>query len=509
MTWTQPTRRLVLAGAALAPAIWTHAAAQGRLAGGPFKVGVASGEPLPGSVVLWTRLVVDPTAMDAGMPRAPVAVRWELAEDPGLKTIVQRGEATARPEAGHSVHVEVEGLKPDRPYWYRFDAAGHSSAVGRTRTAPEPGADVQRLRIAYGSCQKWESGFYAAHRHLAADEPDLVLFLGDYIYEKMLDRGEGVVRPHPNQDALDLATYRQRYAWYKADPDLQAAHAAAPWVVTWDDHEVSNDYGGDADRTPLTPELFLKRRAAAYQVYWENMPLRRNQRPKGPDMALYRSLDWGRLARLAVLDDRQYRNRRTCDAMSVGKRIPYDCAERADETRSILGRPQEKWLADRVSGSPARWNLLGQQTLMGELRVEDGKVSNDGWDGYPATRRRILETWRDAKVSNPVALGGDVHCFFAGDLALDRKGPVIGTEFVGGSITSLGRANKSLDGARLVNPHLKYAEGETRGYGRVDLTPTACTVTFRGVENALDKASGVKDLATFVVESGRAGVVRA
>jgi alkaline phosphatase D len=492
-----------------APAVWTRAAAQGRLAADPFRVGVASGEPAPDGVVLWTRLVTDPAALGGGMGQEAVAVGWEIAEDPGLRAIVRRGEASARPDRGHAVHVELAGLKPDREYWYRFTAGGHSSAVGRTRTAPEPGADVRRLRIAYGSCQKWEAGYYAAHRHLAADNPDLVLFLGDYIYEKAAARGDDVVRPHPETDALDLATYRQRYAWYKADPDLQAAHAAAPWVVTWDDHEVSNDYGGDADRTPLPRDLFLRRRAAAYRAYWENMPLRRSARPRGPDMPLYRALDWGRLARLAVLDDRQYRNRRTCDAVSDGKRIPYDCAERLDPSRSLLGDAQERWLRDRISGSPARWNLLGQQTLMGELRLEDAKVSNDGWDGYPATRRRILETWRDAKVANPVALGGDVHCFFAGDLQLDRKGPVVGTEFVGGSISSLGRANRSLAGAMLVNPHIKYAEGETRGYGLVDLSPGACAVTFRGVADARDRASPVRDLARFVVEDGRPGVRRA
>jgi alkaline phosphatase D len=504
------SRRLLLGGAAasVAPAIWTCAAAQGRLAADPFRVGVASGEPLPDGVVLWTRLVTNPQAMDAGMAPSPVAVRWEIAEDPGLTRIVRRGDETARPEAGHAVHVEVSGLKPDREYWYRFSTGGYASAIGRTRTAPEPGADVQRLRIAYSSCQKWEAGYYAAHRHMAADNPDLVLFLGDYIYEKMRSRDDDVLRPHPEVDALDLASYRQRYAWYKADPDLQAAHAAAPWIVTWDDHEVANDYGGAADRTPLTRELFLKRRAAAYQAYWENMPLRRTSRPKGPDMPLYRSLDWGRLARLAVLDDRQYRDSRTCKTIEDGKRIPYDCPERLDPKRSILGGAQDRWLEGRLTDTKARWNFLGQQTLLGELRLEEGKVSNDGWDGYPATRRKILETWRDANVANPIALGGDVHCFFAGDLALDRKGPVIGTEFVGGSISSLGRSNKSLAGALLVNPHLKFGDGETRGYGWVDLTPKACTVTFRGV-NGLDKASPARDLATFVVEDGRPGVVRA
>lgn len=507
-------RRLVLQGAAwsaagIAPAVWTGASARERLAEDPFKVGVASGDPAPDSVVLWTRLVTDPSVLDGGMGAHPVTVGWELAEDEGFRRIVRRGVARAAPETGHAIHVEPQGLEPDRRYAYRFHAGGHVSPTGRTRTAPRPGADVQRLRIAYGSCQKWEAGHYAAHRHMAADDPDLVLFLGDYIYEKRAATGPEVVRPHPDIDAADLASYRQRYAWYKQDRDLQAAHAAAPWIVTWDDHEVANDYGGAGDRSSLSAEAFLKRRAAAYQAYWENMPLRRSARPRGADMRLYRSLDWGRLARLAVLDDRQYRPARTCQAEETGKRIAYDCAERLDPRRSILGAAQADWLTGQIAGSRAQWNLLGQQTLMGELRLEGGRVSNDGWDGYPASRRRILETWRDARVRNPIALGGDVHCFFAGDLRLDRKAAPIATEFVGGSISSLGEANAKLAAARFVNPHLKYAEGEIRGYGRVDLTPRGGTVTFRGVADARDPRSGVRDIAAFALEDGRPGVTAA
>lgn len=507
-----PSRRHLLgltaaaASVGLAPAIWTRAAAQAQTGEYPFKLGVASGEPLPDGVVLWTRLSTDPRALSGLGPRS-FDVAWEIAEDDVFRRVVGKGETKARAADGHAVHVEVAGLKPGREYWYRFNSGGHASPVGRTRTTPERGAQVDQLRLAYGSCQKWETGYYAAHRHLAADNPDLVLFLGDYIYEGALGRDE-VLRPHPDVVARDLDSYRQRYAWYKQDADLQAAHAAAPWVVMWDDHEVSNDYGGDADRTPATPEQFLQRRAAAYRAYWENMPLRRAAHPDGPKMRLYGSLDWGRLARLAVVDDRQYRGARTCKAVEEKKRIPYDCPERLDPKRSLLGEDQEKWLTDRIADSQAQWNLLGQQTLMGELRLQEGKVSNDGWDGYPATRRRILETWRDAKIANPIALGGDVHCFFAGELSVERGQPPVATEFVGGSISSLGETNANLNAARFVNPHLKYAEGEVRGYGRVDLTPKGATVTFRGV-NGLDKGSPVRDLATFVVENGKAGVVRA
>ncbi len=493
-----------LAGAALSPAAWTPAVAQTRLADYPFRVGIASGEPEPDGVVLWTRLVVDPQAMDGGMGTAPVRVDWEIAEDEGLRKVVRRGRALAVAEAGHSVHVEVAGLKPDRRYFYRFTAGGHASPVGRTRTAPERDARVDRLRIAYGSCQKYESGFYAAHAHLAEEDPDLVLFLGDYIYEKAA--AKEAVRFHPSVEARDLASYRQRYAWYKADADLQAAHAAAPWVVMWDDHEVANDYGGDQDRTNPPVALFLQRRAAAYQAYYENMPLRRAVKPVGPDMRLYRAMDWGQLARLAILDDRQFRAPRSCDAQSNGKLIPAACLERSDPKRSMLGERQEAWLSGQLRDTPARWNLLGQQTLMNEVITPDGRVSNDGWDGYAQTRRRVLEGWRDHKVSNPVVLGGDVHTFFAADLSLEPGGKPVASEFVGGSISSLGRSREIVRGMMTINPQIRFGDGDTRGYGLVDITARECAVAFRGVENALAPKSPIRDLAKFVIEDGKAGL---
>jgi alkaline phosphatase D len=508
-----PSRRLLLgraaalAGIALTPAAWTSAVAETRLAEDPFKLGVASGEPLPDGMVLWTRLAPRPQEIGAGMGPAPVAVRWEIAEDAGLKRIVAKGRAMAMAEAGHSVHIEVQGLKPGREYWYRFTAGGHASPVGRTRTAPAAGAPVDRLKVAYGSCQKYSAGFYAAHAALAADAPDLVLFLGDYIYEEA-NTGKGV-RAHPVAEPTDLAGYRHRYAWYKADADLQAAHAVAPWMVIWDDHEVANDYGGDQDRSNPPVDVFLKRRAAGYQAFYENMPLRRTQLPVGPDMLLYRSLAWGDLAGFQFLDTRQYRNHRTCDAVSDGKLIPYDCPERLDASRSVLGQAQESWLLDRFRASRAGWNVLAQQYLMEEIFSAPGKVGNDGWSGYPASRRRMLQGLQDAKVANPVVLGGDIHCFFAGELAATPGGKPVASEFVGGSITSLGRVNTDIVKLVAANRSLKYGDGETRGYGRVELTPKTCTVTFRGVENALAAKSPVRDLAKFVVEAGEPGLKRA
>ncbi|MDB5425910.1 MAG: phoD [Phenylobacterium sp.] len=496
-----------LAGAALLPGAWTPACAATRLAEFPFTLGVASGEPTPDGMVLWTRLAPRPLDPDGGMPARPMDVAWEVAEDSSLKRVVARGAARAVPEAAHCVHVEVAGLKPGRPYWYRFTAGGHASPTGRTCTAPRLDARPERLRIAYGSCQKYEAGYWSAYDGLVADAPDLVLFLGDYIYEGAT--GKKALRPHPPVEAHDLGTYRTRYGLYKSDPKLQAAHAAAPWMVIWDDHEVDNDYGRDQDPGNPDPAVFLRRRAAAYQAYYEHMPLRRTAMPVGPDMLLYRALNWGRLAQFQFLDTRQYRNRRTCDGLGDGKSIP-DCPARTDPARSLLGERQEAWLMKTLAGTTAQWNLLAQQYAMGELKRyrPELRYNNDGWDGYAASRQRVLDQWTKAKVSNPLVLGGDIHCFIADHLGPDPERPVA-SAFVGGSISSLGSANTDLKILADANPHLRFTEGEKRGYGRVDLTANGCQVAFRAAENALVPQSPVVDLAKFHVEAGRAGMHRA
>lgn len=502
-----------LAGLALAPAaIGGAVLAAPSLADNPFSLGVASGEPTADGVVLWTRLAPKPLQPDGGMPPEPVAVRWEIAEDQAMRKLVRSGKALAAPNAGHSVHVEVAGLKAGREYWYRFTAAGAQSPVGRTRTAPAKGATVDHLRICYASCQKWEAGFYSAYAHMAQEAPDLILFLGDYIYEGA-PGGKNAVRLHANPEPKDVAGYRVRYASYKIDPLLQAAHAVAPWMVTWDDHEVANDYGGDRDQDSSDPAAFLRRRAAAYQVYYEHMPLRRRTLPVGPDMLLYRTLDWGSLAQIQMVDDRQYRDGKPCQPAGPPKRgkLIGDCAERRDPGRSILGKPQEAWLLETLAQSKAQWNLLAQQTLMAELQLGDPAqqatrmYSSDGWDGYPANRARILQRWREAKVSNPIALGGDIHAFAAADLTEIPDGPPVAATFVGGSITSLGGES---DAFAAKNAHIKQFDGKVRGYGRVDLTPKDSRVTFRTVENALVPTSSVRDLASFALEDGRPGVHR-
>lgn len=501
-----------LAGAALVPAP-AMVLARPRLRADPFTLGVASGEPTPTGAVLWTRLAPAPLQPDGGMPARPVAVRWTVAEDEGFRRIVRRGSVMAAPEAGHAVHVEVEGLRSDRPYWYRFEADGEQSPAGRTRTTPAPGAPVDLLRIAYGSCQKYEAGFFGAHSHVAAEAPDLILFLGDYIYEQ--DPGSrNAVRLHPNPESKDIAGYRVRYGAYKADPQLQAAHAAAPWMTIWDDHEVENDYRGERDQDDSDPAAFLVRRAAAYQAYFEHLPLRRRARPVGPAMQLHRSLDWGGLAQLQFVDTRQHRGLRPCVAPGSGRaKLVPDCAERRDPARSLLGQPQEAWLLDTLGRSKARWNLLAQQALFGEMNVVDpaaaaGAVmwNSDGWDGAPATRERIIQRWREAKVANPLVLGGDIHSFAAADVRATPDGPAVASEFVGGSITSFGMDKAAAARMRANNPRVAHLDGDTRGYARVDLTPDRAEITFRGLANAADANTSVRDLAAFTVESGRPGL---
>ncbi|HEX3157585.1 MAG TPA: alkaline phosphatase D family protein, partial [Gemmatimonadaceae bacterium] len=331
----------------------SRADAQLRMREYPFTLGVASGDPTPDGVVLWTRLAPDPLR-GGGMPPRRVPVRWEIAADEGFARIVQRGEALALPELAHSVHVEVRGLASDRVYWYRFITGGAASPVGRTRTAPAAGARLDRFALAFASCQSYQSGYYTAHRHLANEDVNLVVFLGDYIYEGGIDQGG--VRRHTGPEIMSLGDYRDRYALYKTDPDLQAAHAAFPWTVTTDDHEVDNNYAGEISERYDAPQLFLQRRAAAYQAYYEHMPLRRSSMPKGPDLPLYRRLGFGDLLELNVLDTRQYRTDQPC-----GDSVTPHCAESLSPDATILGAAQERWLLDGLGASAARWNLLGNQ----------------------------------------------------------------------------------------------------------------------------------------------------
>lgn len=513
------TRRAVLSGAAASAALLA-VGARGASPSPPglFTLGVASGEPSPDGMVLWTRLAPQPLLGDGGMPPRSVPVHWEIAEDERFSRLVRSGTARADPHWAHSVHVEVAGLRPARVYYYRFIAGGESSAVGRTRTAPAHDAPCDRLRIAFGSCQKYEVGFYAAYRHMVADDPDLIVFLGDYIYENE-SSSKSAVRVHGQPEAKDLPGYRIRYATYKLDPLLQAAHHAAPWLTTWDDHEVANDYAGALDERNSDPVAFLSRRAAAYKAYYEHMPLRASARPTGPHARLYRSVDWGRLAQFQIVDDRQYRGPRACQAPGIVAAhqkyasLVAACPDMTDPSRTMLGREQEAWLMGKLGSSRAQWNLLAQQTLMHQQTRIDAEhpergplVPADTWSGYPLARDAITRRWAQAGTPNPIALGGDIHAFAAADLHHpdEPNAAPVGTEFVGGSITSLFHDPTLKQQA--VTDGIAYAENEVRGYGLLTLRPSGGDCVFRGVDNALRQDSGIHDLVRFRVEAGRPGI---
>jgi alkaline phosphatase D len=500
-------RTLLRGGGALivAPALLRHA----RGADLPrFALGIASGQPRPDGMVLWTLLT------GAGLPER-VTVRWELAHDEAFTQIAARGDEVAELAWSHSVHAEPKGLEPARWYWYRFSALGQQSRVGRTRTAPAVDAAASSFNFVITSCQRWDVGHYAAWKHVAAEELDAVFFLGDYIYEYATNAKS--IRPVEGGHVRTLAQYRARYATHKSDPALQAAHAAAPWLMVWDDHEVGNDYA-NLQGQELEPD-FKTQRAAAYRAYWEHMPFPKSARPVDADMRITGRVDWGRLARIHLVDDRQYRDVQVCPKPGRGGSNTLalkDCPEFMDTRRTLLGMDQERWLADGWDTSRP-WNLLAQQTLMARFSRTDpanggGTYWTDAWDGYPAARRRLLDTVAQRQVPGVVVLGGDVHANYVADLKADfddAAAPVIATEFCGTSITSLGQQQARVDAARGFNPHIRYARSEERGYMRFALDAKQLKVQVRVIDNALDPASGITTAARFVVDAARPGAVAA
>lgn len=505
-------RAAALAAAALAGPYAAPLRASWVASADPFTLGVASGEPQPDGVVLWTRLAPAPTE-GGGMPALAVPVEWTVAADEGLRRIVRRGSAVARPELGHAVHVEVDALEPARWYWYRFTAGGAASPVGRTRTAPAAGSMPARLRFAFVSCQHYEQGLYTAYRHLVDEDLDLVLHLGDYIYEN--PGGPGIVRSHEvAAEPMTLVEYRNRYATYRLDPALAQAHRLLPWVVTWDDHEVDNDYANDQSQDRDDPRLFLLRRAAAYQAYYEHMPLRHGALPRGPDLQLYRRLAFGELATFHVLDNRQYRSDQPCgEGRRGGGNLVEGCAARLAESQTMLGFEQERWLHDGLAASRTRWNLLAQSLMMAELRRPgrggEDAYWTDSWDGYAAARRRLLDHVAEARLGNLLSIGGDIHSFWANDLRRDfrdERAPALASEFVCTSISSRGIPYQSTVAALPFNPHVHWFESRLRGYVRCELTPAQALASMRGVAQVHRPGAAVRTLASFVVENGRPGV---
>ena len=507
----------------VAPGLVGRAAERKLWSSDPFSLGVASGSPAPDGFVLWTRLAPEPESYDpdspAGMSGGPRRIAYEIAGDPALKTIVKRGTAVADPHYAYSVHAEIEGLLPGRPYWYRFMSGDAVSPVGRAMTRPALDSAPDGLRFGFVSCANYEHGYFSAYRHLADEEPDVVLFLGDYIYEYVDTRSTNLVRRHSEGvEAENLATYRNRYAQYRLDPDLKRLHASAPALTIWDDHEVQNDYANQASETFDEPAKFLQRRAAAYQAFYEHMPLRAFSRPNGAAMRIYDRLRYGNLLEISLLDGRQYRSREACyrepDWGGAHPETNQSCPERLDPSRSMIGEAQESWLFDGLAKSRADWNLIAQDVLMAQLRGvnEQGEAtfSTDDWDGYPESRSRLLRHVYDARVRNAVVIGGDIHSFWTNDLKLDfddPASPAVATEFVGTSVSTHGVPYEVFARALPDNPHVKFFESRRRGYVAVELTRQTMTAKFRAVSDAQDPAANVFTLKTFVVESGKPGAV--
>ncbi len=477
----------------------------------PFTLGVASGYPTPDGFVLWTRLAPEPLAPGGGMQPVVVPVDWEIAADDAMRNVLRRGQTYASPEWAHSVHVETAGLDPARPYWYRFSAGGVRSVIGRSHTAPKTLAPLQRLRLAIASCQHYEQGYYAAYRRMLQDAPDLVLHVGDYIYES---GSAGLrIRRHDASEPYTLDDYRSRYALYKSDPDLQAMHACCPWMVIWDDHETDNDYAGDVSEQDDDPVLFLQRRAAAYRAYYEHMPLPRQAAPFGPHMRLYAQRAFGDLVNLCMLDQRQYRAPHACPepGRRGGRRIS-DCVEREHPDRAMLGAHQEAWLGARLGVAQTRWNLLAQGVVMAQLDEQPGvgeRYWSDAWNGYPSARGRLLQTLLDTRAANPVVLSGDIHAFMASDLSLAperSETPVIASELVTTSITSQPVSEELLQKVLPENPNTRFATGLHRGYLRLDLDARQLRADLIAMDTVQQRESGSRVLKSFVIEAGRAGL---
>ena len=509
-------RRFLIGGASLAAlplaGLSGCGAGEPRFSTNPFTLGVASGDPAQDGVVLWTRLAPDPLNGGGLPPDVSYEVSWRLASDPNMLQEVQKGTATASPEWGHSVHVEVKGLEPGRHYWYEFRAGSEESPRGRTRTADAVHAELDHVRLAFASCQHYESGYYTAYRHMVEEDLDIVFHLGDYIYEG--PPAEGQPRLHNSPEIMTLEDYRNRYALYKSDPDLQAAHASFPWSVTWDDHELDNNYASDIpeERGPMEREAFLARRAAAYQAYYENMPLRRSSLPVGVDMRLYRRLTYGDLAQFDVLDTRQYRTDQPC-----GDGTKPFCEEVFDPDATMLGSEQEDWLLKGLQQTRARWKVIPQQVMMAPVDRFAGpekKYSMDKWGAYPAGLSRFLSFLKEATIDNTVVLTGDIHNHWVCNLPEDLNDPgsaPVATEFIGTSLSSGGDGSDVREDTEQIlseNPFVKFFNNQ-RGYVSCMITPEMFQADYRVMDFVEKPGGSISTRASFVVEDGKPGAEKA
>lgn len=496
-----------------------------------FLHGVASGDPLPTSVVLWTRVTPTAGATPGSGRGSRVSVAWEVATDASFATVVRRGSMATGTERDHTVKVDATGLKPGTRYAYRFRSRGHVSPVGWTRTAPAASATPSRLRLGVVSCSNWEAGYFAAYRHLAdRGDLDVVLHLGDYLYEYPTGEygaAKGAVRAsEPAHEIVTLADYRVRHGHYKTDPDLQRLHAAAPWVTTWDDHESANDawIDGAENHQPESEGSWADRAAAARRAYDEWMPIRLSGTSAlGDGRQVYRQLSFGTLADLRMLDLRSYRSEQASPAAlgAVG-----------DADRTILGDGQMAWLKQSLSDSSATWKLVGNPAMIspvtfGAVDVEVGQALHDmggilppegipynvdQWDGYTADRRELIDHLADHAITNTVFLTGDIHSAWACDLPKNVGtypfSKSVAVEWVGTSVTSNNlddilkvaprTVSLSVEGAiRTANPHVRYLDFDRHGYSVLTLTPARAQMDWYVLADRTDPDSAARWSAGF------------
>jgi alkaline phosphatase D len=509
-------RAFLLSGGSLAVLPWVSQIALATVvrnpsfAKYPFQLGVASGDPSASGMVLWTRLAMEPTAPDGGMPENEFEVHWEIASDESMQRMVRSGTSLASPRLGHSVHIEVDGLLPDRWYWYRFHCGEAVSPIGRTRTTPRVDVMPDRMKFAFASCQHYESGLYTAFQHMSEESLDLIVHLGDYIYEGA--GKEGQLRKHVGLELHSLSDYRARYAQYKSDTYLIAAHQACPWLIVWDDHEFDNNYANlISEEKEIDVEQFTLRRASAYQAYYENMPLRASSMPVAHDMQLYRRISYGRLAQFDMLDTRQYRT----DQPNGDGSKPLE-GDALSPSATLLGSKQEKWLFDGLVKSTSRYNILAQQVMMARADRAPGndrKFSMDQWSGYDVARRRLLQHIADHEKTGTVVLTGDIHNHWANELLVDFDDPdgsPVATELVGTSISSGGNGTdkpKYLDALLAENPFVKFHNAE-RGYVSCTVSPTEWRADFQTIPFVDRPGAPRVTRATFHIDPQRPGLIR-
>ena len=492
------------------PNVW-RVTGRPTLADDPFTLGVASGDPTSTSAVLWTRLAPSPLDPDGGMAGQRTAVGWEVAEDEAFSRVVRRGRYTAAPELGFSVHVDADGLQPDRPYFYRFTLPSGSSPVGRLRTMP-PDGSLAPFRLAFASCQHYEQGLFTAYDHLANEDAVLVAHLGNYIYEYA--GVETRVRQYATTEIRTLEHYRARYAQTKGDASLRAAHAAAAWIVTWDDHEVDNNYAGLVGENVMESEEQMRlRRAMAYQAWWEHQPVRVPRARRWSDLRIARALDWGGLARFWVLDTRQYRSDQPCGDGTQA--VP--CGDWADPSRTMLGEEQEQWLFEGLRASRAGWQILVNQLRIAPFDNAPGadrRISMDQWSGYPAALDRLSGAIAAHARHRAIAITGDIHSNWVNELRAryDRpEAPVIGAEFVGTSISSGGDGRDASPGwnddTRAENPHALWHNAR-RGYVICDFTPSEVRTHYRVVPFVTKPGAPVQTASSWRVQAGRPQIDR-